>query len=149
MVLRAINNHWFSATCVSSLFFACLASLPSDLPPWPETYDMRASTLTMACNYTGTLDAQHYARFGLVDVDWSNNKEGSASAWANQHPMNAAVSLERQAAALKSVACPQKCPLPRGCASRSDCPSLRVFVYRNLVKVRDVTEIMDYRAKCE
>ena len=131
-----------SLLCGATLFFfaSCHCAVPPfNLPPWPATYDMRASTLTMACNYTGTLNASHYARFGLVDVDWSNHKEGSVSSWANQHPMNTEVSLERQAAALKSVACPRKCPLPRGCASRSDCPSLRVFVYRNLVKVRGPT----------
>ena len=132
------------------LFFTSChcAAPPFNLPPWPATYDMRASTLTMACNYTGTLNVTHYARFGIVDVDWSNHKEGSPSSWANQHPMNADVSLERQAAALKSAACPRKCPLPRGCASRSDCPSVRVFVYRNLVKVRGRNNEYDVALRC-
>merc|ERR1719498_1824062 len=108
--------------------------LASLVPPWPPTFNMTASTFTMACNYTWFLDANHYSRFGIVDVDWSNNKEGTDTSWANQHPMDAALSLERQAAALKAAACPQKCPLPNGCATKEDCPSTRVLVYRNIVK---------------
>lgn len=105
----------------------------SAVPPWPPTYNMQASTATMACNYTGMLSAS-YAKFGLLDIDWSNHKEGSPSAWANQQPMDTAASLEQQAAAIKAAACPKTCPLPHGCAKSSDCPSKRVFVYRNLVK---------------
>ena len=54
----------------------CAVSQQPNVPPWPATYDMRASTLTMACNYTGTLNATHFSRFGIIDVDWSNHKEG-------------------------------------------------------------------------
>ena len=28
----------------------------------------------------------------------------------------------------------QACPLPRGCAKRSDCPTKKVWVYRNGIK---------------
>ena len=54
------------------------------LPPWPSTYNMSLSTIIMPCNYTGYMDAEFAAKWGLVDFDWSNGKQ----LWANAKPMN-------------------------------------------------------------
>ena len=55
-----------------------------------------------------------YAQFGIVDVDWSNAK----SLWVVP-PMSSEELLVEQAARLKA-----------------ERPSVKVFVYRNIVKVR-------------
>ena len=67
----------------------------------------------MACNYSGMLDPNVTAMYGVVDIDWSNGKD----VWARQHPMDAEAHLRAQAAAIKAQD-----------------PRKRVWVYRNLVK---------------
>ena len=49
----------------------------STLPPWPPTYDMALSTIMMPCNYSGFMDPEFAAKWGLVDFDWSNAKQVS------------------------------------------------------------------------
>ena len=84
----------------------------------------------MACNYSGMLNPNITSTFGVVDIDWSNNK----GTWASQSPMDAENMMLQQAAAIKAQACPKTCPLPHGCTKRSDCPQKKVWVYRNGVK---------------
>ena len=83
------------------------------LPPWPSTYNMSLSTIIMPCNYTGYMDAEFAAKWGLVDFDWSNGKQ----LWANAKPMNCQELLVDQVKQVKAIN-----------------PSTKTFVYRNLVK---------------
>jgi len=73
------------------------------LPKYAPTYDMRNipnqftflkhithfygrnSTILMGCNYTGAFDESLAAEWGLVDLDWSNNKP----LWTTTRPMDA------------------------------------------------------------
>ena len=82
-------------------------------PMWPPTYDMKASTLFMPCNYSGFLDPSISAKWGVVDFDWSNAK----GAWTRQQPMDCEERLVAQADLVRSAN-----------------PDARVWVYRNLVK---------------
>ena len=51
---------------------------------WSPTYNMSMSTIIMPCNTSGWYNASLAAKFGLVDVDWSNAKKD----WANKSPMD-------------------------------------------------------------
>ncbi len=82
-------------------------------PPWPPTYDMPASTIVYACNYSGIVDPASMARWGVVGFDWSGQKE----VWANAKPMDCESRMVRQARAVKAIN-----------------PSTKVWVYRNYVK---------------
>lgn len=88
-------------------------TLPTPTPPWPATYDMKASTIAMPCNYTGYTDARMTDGFGLISYDWSNAKQ----LWANTKPMDAERRMVEQAAITKG----------RNAEAH-------VWVYRNLVK---------------
>ena len=82
------------------------------LPPWPPTYDMAASTITMFCNFSGWLDPDSLAPWGLVDVDWSNQRHS----WTMKQPMDCEERLVTQAEKL-----------------RQQNPAQKPWVYRNLV----------------
>ena len=66
----------------------------------------------MACNASGDLNPAATANFFFVDVDWSSGKAD----WAKEHPMQADVSLIRQALAVAAAV-----------------PGRRVFTYRNAI----------------
>ena len=87
--------------------------LPPTNPPWPPTYNMAKSTLSMQCNSSGWSNAQRGAAFGIVSYDWSNAK----AQWAKARPMDCEERLLHQAKMTKAVNA-----------------SSRVFVYRNIVK---------------
>lgn len=40
-------------------------------PTYPQTWNMKASTIAMVCNETGPVDAAWGAQWGLTDLDWS------------------------------------------------------------------------------
>lgn len=82
-------------------------------PPWPATYNMSLSTITMACNSSGWYNATLGAQFGIVSYDWSNEK----SDWANSKPMDCEERLVTQATMTKKIN-----------------PNAKVFSYRNIVK---------------
>jgi hypothetical protein len=88
--------------------------LPPTTPPWPPTYNMSLSTLTMAVNGSGWSSPERGAQFGIVSYDWSNAK----AQWAAATPMDCEERLLEQAQMTKARS---------GNASK-------VFVYRNLVK---------------
>merc|ERR1712070_408890 len=67
----------------------------------------------MPCNYSGYMDPELCARWGITDFDWSNAKQ----MWSNAKPMDCQERLVRQAMAVKKIN-----------------PHTKVFVYRNLVK---------------
>ena len=90
-----------------------ISPLPGQVPLWPPTYDMNASSFVMLCANNGTIPLEHFAGFGIVDVDWSSAKVQ----WAAAKPMNAEELLLAQAALIKQGS-----------------PNTRVFVYRNSVK---------------
>ena len=59
------------------LLLVTVQSLGSTVPEWPATYQMNLSTIVMTCNYSGYMSAEantKLARFGVVDIDWSNAK---------------------------------------------------------------------------
>ena len=70
----------------------------------------------MACNRSGVFDVALAASFGIPSYDWSNQK----AQWALARPMDCEERLVTQAAATKAAN-----------------PAAHVFVYRNLVKVRE------------
>ena len=84
------------------------------LPHYKQTWDMQRSTIIMPCNKTGPLDPAFFGQFGVVDVDWSNNKY----AWANQHPMNSSGLMLEQAISIH----------------KTSQVGTKVWAYRNLVK---------------
>jgi len=93
---------------------ACAAAfLPAQNPPWPGSYAMNRSTITMACNSSGPFNLDLARNFAITSYDWSNEKEQ----WANAKPMDCEERMVAQAERTKAVH-----------------PSGRVFVYANLVK---------------
>ena len=47
---------------------------PAAHPNWPATWQLNASTVVYACNFSGFFDPHELARFAVVGVDWSNGK---------------------------------------------------------------------------
>ena len=47
---------------------------PTLFPPWPVEWQLNRSTIAQPCNYTGWLDAELFAQFGVVSIDWANNE---------------------------------------------------------------------------
>lgn len=92
---------------------AVLASSLAMQPRWPPTYSMQMSTIFMPCNYSGLVDPEITAEWGIADFDWSNGK----GLWARAKPMDCEELLVQQAKLVKSVN-----------------PDAKVWVYRNLVK---------------
>eukprot|EP01043_Picozoa_sp_COSAG02_P004533 COSAG02_NODE_119_length_35335_cov_12.823192_13_plen_163_part_00 len=74
------------------------------LPKWKPTYQLNASTSLMTLNSDGTLDAHAdvLRNWGIVDIDWSNDKSGPTG-WARQRPMDSSERSLRQAKALKDA----------------------------------------------
>ena len=89
------------------------AFLPFQNPPWPPSYAMNQSTLSMACNSSGWFDVELASQIGIVSFDWSNHK----ASWAAAKPMTCEEDLVTQASMV---------------AARNG-PG-RVFTYFNLVK---------------
>jgi hypothetical protein len=85
----------------------------SGVKGWVPTYNMSMSTIIMPCNTTGFFEPSAAARYGIVDVDWSNAKKD----WARATPMDCEERLVTQAHLIKAAN-----------------PNTRVWVYRNLVK---------------
>jgi hypothetical protein len=81
---------------------------------------MNASTSLMTLNSDGTLDAHaHVLRhWGIVDIDWSNDKSGP-DGWARQRPMDSSERSFRQAKALKDA---------------SPTSYTKYMLYRNMIK---------------
>lgn len=100
--------------------------LPPQNPPWPPTYNMSLSTLSMQCNSSGWSSPSRGAEFGIISYDWSNAK----AQWAASKPMDCVERLTEQATMTKSLN-----------------PSSKVFTYRNLVKAlpwfKEVREKLD------
>jgi hypothetical protein len=88
------------------------AVLPPQNPPWPPTYVMKESLITMQCNSSGWSSPSRGAQFGIVSYDWSNAK----AQWAVAKPMNCEEALLEQAVLTKQAG------------------AKHVFVYRNIVK---------------
>ena len=84
---------------------------------WSPTYNMSLSTIIMPCNTSGYFNPDAAAKYGLVDMDWSNAKQ----LWANDRPMKCEERLVHQADMIKAKN-----------------PHTRVWVYRNLVKALPV-----------
>eukprot|EP00466_Bigelowiella_natans_P011392 jgi/Bigna1/78316/fgenesh1_pg.54_\ len=104
----------FGSVLLSTLMASlCFAVLPPTNPPWPPTFNMSLSTLTMQCNSSGWSSPERGAAFGIVSYDWSNAK----AQWAAQKPMDCEERLVAQATMTKTVN-----------------PAAKVFVYRNIVK---------------
>jgi hypothetical protein len=73
-------------------------------PDWEATYLMNRSTIIMPCDYdqyfSNTTGWATIRRFGLVDIDWSNNKQK----WVNTQPMmTCEEDMVEQAKIVKSV----------------------------------------------
>merc|ERR1711871_59663 len=101
----------FMTPLVRSLFVAALIAViqntdamipfpepPPSLPKYRPTYDMRSSTILYGCNYTGEFDETFAAEWGLVDLDWSNNKPQ----WITARPMDAGNSLLQTSKRIKA-----------------------------------------------
>jgi len=95
------------------------AVLPPQNPPWPPTYNMHESLITMQNNSSGFSSPHRGAEFGIVSYDWSNAK----ALWAADKPMSCEELLLMQAVATKQAA--------DGCTKKKN---VHVFVYRNIVK---------------
>ena len=92
-----------------------VVALPAHLlPKWEPTYDMSRSTIIQPCNWSGTMDSQWLAKWGVVSVDWSNARRQ----WAQAQPMDCDQMLLKQIKGIKE-------------ASNN---TTKVFTYRNIVK---------------
>ena len=101
--------------CFVLLGCGCATATPAHLMPrWEPTYAMRSSTIVQPCNFSGGMDSVWLAKWGIVDMDWSNAR----GEWANEKPMNCDGKLLEQAKGIKQ-------------ASKN---ATKVFVYRNIVK---------------
>ncbi len=49
---------------------AATAFQPFQNPPWPQTYNLGLSTITMALNNSGPVNPAFGATFGIVSYDW-------------------------------------------------------------------------------
>ena len=96
-----------------ALALAQISPLPGQVPAWPASYAMNASSFVMLCASDGLMPANRTGGWAIVDVDWSNAKR----VWAAAKPMDAEELLLQQAELIKSAS-----------------PSTRVFVYRNSIK---------------
>lgn len=108
---------WFRAAAAALLWSGANAYVPFPDPPQPlpqfaATWSLAESTIVMPCNYTGGLDPAAVDRWGIVDIDWSNDK----AHWVNTHPMTSEEELVAAAQAIKDRR-----------------PQAKVWVYRNLV----------------
>lgn len=85
------------------------------LPRFPHTYLMQQSTIFMPCNYSGHYNPQVAAKFGIVDFDWSNEKDE----WINDSPMTCKERLLEQARVIKAINNETKVwsSVPRVCGS--------------------------------
>jgi hypothetical protein len=52
-----------------------IAFLPSQNPPWPATWNMSLSTMTMACNQSGWFNVTIGAAFGITSYDVSAGRD--------------------------------------------------------------------------
>ena len=108
------------------LFSLCSCIIPSHNPPWPPTYNMSMSTLSMQCNSSGYSSPFRGAQFGIISYDWSNSK----AQWAAAKPMDCVERLATQATMTKALN-----------------PDSKVFTYRNMVKAlpwfKEVREKLD------
>eukprot|EP01084_Bolivina_argentea_P024823 46217_1 len=103
-----------SALVFSYILFGILQLSEGIAPNWTPTYQMNRSTIVMACNESGLFsDAtiQQLARYGIVDIDWSNGKQ----VWASTSPMNDQELLLSEAKRIQAVN-----------------KDTKVWVYRNL-----------------
>lgn len=99
------------------------ARLAPHNPPWPPTYDLRASLITMQVNGSGLSSPTRGADFGIVSYDWSNMKQ----LWAQAKPMDCEERLVEQARATKAA-------MRQRNNNSHHSLNKHVFVYRNLVK---------------
>lgn len=95
---------------------------PARTPPWPPTYQVTESLLTMQCNSSGYSSSARAAEFGIVSYDWSNAK----AQWAQARPMDCQERLDQQARQLARFR-------NQNTTTHSN-NSTHIFVYRNIVK---------------
>lgn len=111
------------ASAVVRVSVSVEAYLPPHNPPWPPTYNLSESLVTMQCNSSGYSDVDRASQFGIVSYDWSNAK----AQWAKGRPMDCEERLLEQAERL--VAAKNR----KGSDANGSANS-HVFVYRNIVK---------------
>ena len=109
MMIRLQAITAMAAVVMATVVYAIL---PPTNPPWPPTYNITESLITMQCNSSGTSSPSRASQFGIVSYDWSNAK----AVWAKQKPINCEEMLEQQALMAKQAG------------------TKHVFVYRNVVK---------------
>jgi hypothetical protein len=68
-------------------------------PTFPHTYDMQRSSGIMVCNSSGATDPVAMSKWGLVDLDWSNNKP----TWSSTIPMSAEESMFENLQAIRAI----------------------------------------------
>jgi hypothetical protein len=112
-MLSLLITVWYLWAPLSSLF---LAPLPTPVTPsWKPTWMTRFSTTIMPCNISGFFNPTFAATYGLVDYDWSNNRNG----WVRDGSCESSLLT----AAYDTL---------RAGAGHAQMP--RVFVYRNSIK---------------
>ena len=104
----------FSPAAMRCLIAALIfASAAAQVPTWPQTWLLNASTIAMTCNYSGLTDPAATRGFAFVSYDWSN----ALAAWSAAKPMNTEELLLEQVR-----------------ASAAANPGQTFFVYRNGIK---------------
>lgn len=95
-------------------------------PKWQPTFNMRASTKIMPCNYSGYYNMSTLADYGWIQFDWSNRKD----LWCQDKPMSTSETISTQAQ-----------------LAHAALPSAKIGVYRPGVKAinlfREVREKLD------
>ena len=113
-------------TIAAPVWFA-EAYLPPHNPPWPPSYGVTESLLTMQCNSSGYSDVRRGAEFGIVSYDWSNAK----AQWAKQAPMDCEERLFEQARRLDEA---RRRHRTHNNNNTNNNTNTHTFVYRNIVK---------------
>jgi hypothetical protein len=64
----------------------CTHCWPTLFPKWPAVWKLDRSTIAMPCNYSGWMDPELVAQFGVVSFDWANHENSYRSRASDLDP---------------------------------------------------------------
>eukprot|EP01044_Picomonas_judraskeda_P002069 COSAG03_NODE_137_length_11785_cov_19.757827_9_plen_503_part_00 len=109
---QLLSHRWFNCSTIPGGTQYTNPTATCTTPTWKPTYNMSLSSIIQPCNYSGAYNATYAAQYGIMSIDWSNEKD----VWVDDKPMDAEERLMSQAAAVKDIN-----------------PDTKIWLYRNLV----------------
>ena len=61
------------------IFNNCSDCFPTQFPTWEPVWALPKSTIAMPCNYSGWMEPELMAQFGIVSFDWANHQNSYRS----------------------------------------------------------------------